>query len=124
MTDTIKIKQEYQRKSYHIKLSVYRFREGEAYIYYCPSLDLSAYGYTENEGLEAFDTSVRMYFEDVISRGLLVKDLQRLGWDIKSVKQNKTKAPSEEALRQHRPEFAKLLSQAHDKIERSLSVAA
>lgn len=122
--DTLRVRQEHQCKRYIAQLTVYRFREGEAYIYYCPSLDLTAYGYTIEDGLHAFDTTARLYFEDVITRGLLVRDLRRLGWDIKSAKQNKTKSPSDVELSERIPQFADMLRGNYERIERSLSVAA
>lgn len=122
--DTIRVKKEYQSKRYIAELTVYRFREGDAYIYYCPSLDLTAYGYSLDEGLRSFDTTARLYFEDVITRGLLIKDLQRLGWDIKSAKQNKTKSLTVDKLKERNPQFAGMLEGQYERIERSLSVAA
>lgn len=122
--DTIRIREEYKRRCYIATLSVYCFMQDDAYIAYCPSLDLVAYGYSQHEAITAFDTTARIYFEDVIERGLLVEDLRRLGWSIRSKKQRKTQAPSDEVLRSKREQYRELLTHQYERVERQLSIAA
>lgn len=123
--DTIRIKKEYNRDVYVVSLTLYGFTEGGAYILYCPSLDLYAYGYSKDEAFKSFDEVADLFFEDLISTGNnLVKELKRLGWDIKSQKQNKTTSPSEEKLKEMRPEFLGVISHGATKSVQTRSFAA
>lgn len=78
----------------HTKLEMYLFQEDGAHIVYCPALDMSAYGDTDEEAKQAFAKSLSMYFDYCQKKNTLFQDLKNHGWIIKSKKQKKIKAPS------------------------------
>ena len=47
----------------HTKLEMYLFQEDGSHIVYCPALDMSAYGDTDEEAKQAFAKSLSMYFD-------------------------------------------------------------
>lgn len=75
-------------------LELYVFAEGDMYIIYCPALDLSAYGRTEEEAKKEFTATFEIYINYGMNKKTLVKDLQKNGWKVRSAKQKKMKAPS------------------------------
>jgi hypothetical protein len=78
------------------KLELYLFRDGSVYITYCPSLDLSACGKTEEEAKSEFGTVFGEHIAYCISNNTLANDLKNHGWTIKSKK--KLQAPSTEQM--------------------------
>lgn len=76
-----------------LNVGVYIFQEDNVYISYCPALDLSGYGETENAAKTSFGQTLGMYIEYCLHKNTLVKDLQKHGWKIKSMKQKRIKAP-------------------------------
>ena|ERR1700689_5053363 len=72
------------KRGIRIKLPLIIFEEGGATICYCPSLDLSGYGYSEKEALESYQYIMEEYFNHTIEKKTLEKDLKRLGWQIKN----------------------------------------
>lgn len=65
------------------RFQVFEFEEGDHKIIYAPSLEISAYGSTENEAKDMFKSSVATFFEDYLTEhGIdhLYAELNRLGW--------------------------------------------
>ena len=46
---------EHGNRIIEVQLNVYSFKEDESYIAYCPALDLSSYGTTENNAKASFE---------------------------------------------------------------------
>lgn len=80
-------------KKIAISLGIYLFVEDNAYIAYCPALDLSGYGDTEQGAKESFAETLRIYIDYCMKKSTLVIDLQKHGWNIKSKSQRKIKSP-------------------------------
>ena len=59
-----------------IKLSVYVFKEDNAYISYCPSLDLSGCGNDINEAKDSMEKTLMIYFDYALNKNTLLKDLR------------------------------------------------
>ena len=80
------VKGGYKLRETHIliNLDIIIFNEGESIIVYCPSLDLSGYGYSEVEAKESFDTVLSEYFRYTIIKKTVKADLIRLGWKMKN----------------------------------------
>jgi predicted RNase H-like HicB family nuclease len=72
----------------HTQLALYKFKEGNDCIVYCPALDLSAFGDTYEDAKKSFEEIFSMHIEYCIQKNTLVKDLQNHGWVIKSKNQN------------------------------------
>lgn len=69
----------------HVKgcFNVYGFDEGDHKILYAPSLELSAYGTTEDEAKEMFKVSINTFFEDFLKEHgveALYAELKKMGW--------------------------------------------
>jgi len=54
------------------------FQQDNTYIAYCPALDLSGYGNTENEAYESFNVVMGEYFLYTTRKKTLADDLRRI----------------------------------------------
>lgn len=79
-------------------LELYLFEEDGMIIIYSPALDLSACGHSEDEARKEFEEILRLHVQYCINKNTFVKDLQAHGWNIKSLKQKKVKAPTTEDM--------------------------
>jgi len=80
------------------------FQQDNTYIAYCPALDLSGYGNTENEAYESFNVVMGEYFLYTTRKKTLADDLRKRGWIVRN---NKTKP-------MRPPELSKLLETNKD----------
>jgi hypothetical protein len=55
------------------RLPVIIFEEESNYIFYCPALDLSGYGVTEDEAYHSFDEVLGEYLMNMISKRLKLR---------------------------------------------------
>jgi len=85
-------------KRIQVQLELYKFIEGNMYIIYCPSLDLSSYGYTEEKAKESFSETFKIYINYGINKNTLAEDMRKYGWNVKSMRQRRIKAPSTREL--------------------------
>ena len=81
-----------------VSLELYKFREDNAYIMYCPALDLSTSGNSEEEAEKSFTETFQIYINYCLQKRTLVEDLKKNGWDVRSIKQRKMKAPDTKKL--------------------------
>ena len=65
---------------------MYLFKEGESYIVYCPALDLSAYGDSEDHAKKSFADVFEMTIKYMLNKNTVKEDLINHGWQIKSLK--------------------------------------
>ena len=63
-----------------MQVGVITFFGDNSIIAYCPSLDLSGCGYTENEALESFNIVLEEYLRYTAENGTLIADLEEHGW--------------------------------------------
>lgn len=66
--------------SYNIKIAVIQFKEDDAVIVYCPALDLSGYGASDDEAKHSFQTVLLEYIRYADNKGTLDADLKSHGW--------------------------------------------
>ena len=66
----------------NVSVSVFLFKEKDAYIAYCPSLDISGYVLTEDKAKMDFEYMLHEWLKEQIANGTLYNDLKRHGWDI------------------------------------------
>jgi predicted RNase H-like HicB family nuclease len=85
-----------EHKNQHLafKLGMYIFQEEGAWIVYCPALDLSSYGDTEEQAKQAFGEVLSITLHHELNRNTFIKDLQKHGWSIKSKEQSIVHEPS------------------------------
>ena len=91
-----------------VKLSIYIFKEDNAYISYCPSLDLSGCGNDTKEAKDSMKETLLLYLDYTISKNTLLRDLRKHGWNVRGIKQRKIKAPKFDDLL-HNEEFLDIL---------------
>ena len=63
---------------YNLPVSI--LKEGNKYIAYTPTLDLSTYGKSEEQAKKRFEEVVNIFFEELIELGTIDKVLTNLGW--------------------------------------------
>jgi len=100
----------HQDRTVEVNLGMYIFKEEDAVIVYCPALDLSSYGDTEDQAKKAFESIFESTFKYMLNKKTLKEDLINHGWEIKSLKQKKLKAPSIDTLLDKNESFRDILS--------------
>jgi len=100
---------DYKNKSVSVNLGMYLFKEGKSYIVYCPALDLSAYGDTENDARQSFVGIFESSLMYMLNKNTLKEDLINHGWKIKSMNQKKIKAPSFDTMLKNNDSFREIL---------------
>lgn len=108
-THSFKAEYETANARINIVLGVYIFMDENIFIAYCPALDLSGYGKNEQEAKESFGEVMRQYIEYGLHKHTLVEDLQKHGWNVKSMKQRKFKSPNIETMMKNNPEFKDII---------------
>jgi len=100
---------DYKDKSVNVSLGMYLFKEGESYIVYCPALDLSAYGDSEEHAKKSFEDVFSLTIKYMLNKKTMKEDLINHGWQIKSLKQHKIKAPTFETMLKNNESFREIL---------------
>ena len=77
-----------------VNLQMYIFKEDGSFIVYCPALDLSAYGDSEEQTKKAFEDILGININYMLNKGTFFDDLKMHGWKVKGKKQRKIKAPT------------------------------
>lgn len=83
------------RTNVQISVSAFLFREGDTYIAYCPSLDISGYEHTEEKAKAELEYMLREWLVEQMENGTLRKDLEKHGWELGA---RVAKEPKVEAL--------------------------
>lgn len=130
-TDYIRIKRgtPYGCTTIEGMLTLVTFKEDDACIVYCPSLDISEYGEDADKALKNFSTHLQMYLQYTMEEGTLLDDLKKHGWDMRSNQQRKTKAPTFSQLEERLPELRQIkehggYSISHQSISHQISSVA
>jgi len=79
-------------------LVIYKFKEDNIHVIYCPSLDLSAYGKTEKEAENEFAEIFKIHITYCLNEKTLENDLIKHGWHLINPKKKKIKAPTIEEM--------------------------
>jgi len=87
------------------------FEEGDAHIAYSPALDLSGYGYTDEEARASFEIALSQFLDITTKKGTLFSELKRFGWNLKDRALNIVKAPAFDDLLVTNLSLAKLLEE-------------
>ena len=76
-----------------VEIKVLILQNDNLWFYVSPSLNLDAYGNTEDEARNAFNELIISHFKFQVDNNLLDKDLRRLGWLKKDISKNKLCTP-------------------------------
>jgi predicted RNase H-like HicB family nuclease len=66
----------------NVILEVDLYKQGDYIVSYCPSLELSSFGATEDEAKEGFEGALHSFIEDTHYKGTLERVLLDLGWSL------------------------------------------
>jgi predicted RNase H-like HicB family nuclease len=69
-------------KMVNVSLEVQLLKEGDYIVSYCPALELSSFGVTEEEAREAFEGALTIFLDETYKRGTLEVVLLDLGWSL------------------------------------------
>lgn len=100
---------DYKDKSVRVSLDMYLFKEDSSYIAYCPALDLSAYGDSEEHAKKSFEDIFAITIKYMLNKNTMKDDLINHGWQVKSMKEKKIKAPSFETMLKNNESFREIL---------------
>jgi hypothetical protein len=65
-----------------ISVEVYFVKEDEYITAYCPVLEVSGYGLSEEEARESFEVALKIFLEETNKRGTFEKYLLAHGWTL------------------------------------------
>lgn len=77
-----------------LQLNVLVFQEGDYYVAYCPSLNLSSYGDSVEDAKTGFDEVMEAYLEECKDNGSLRDDLVKNGWTFNIQNHKKAEPPA------------------------------
>ena len=82
------------------RISLITFHEDEAFIVFCPALDLSGYGNTEEEAKRSFEVTLFEYFRYTANKKTIADDLKKHGWTLhKNMNKGATPPPMSDLLK-------------------------
>ena len=82
-----------QVKSFEVVVTVLMLKEEQYHVAYCPALELSSYGETEQEAKSAFEEAMTIFVEETDRKGTLEKVLLKLGWTLQQLPELKYTPP-------------------------------
>jgi hypothetical protein len=65
-----------------VGINVLLAKEEEIFVAYCPALELSSYGESENIAIKRFEEELKIFFEETSKKGTLEKYLLQNGWTL------------------------------------------
>jgi len=90
--------------SFHAVLEVIVFKETDnIFVGYAPAIDVSSYGDSEQQALEAVKEAIDIYFDYTRKKGTLERDLLRMGWHKATVRSKHLVAPDMEDIKKDNP---------------------
>lgn len=106
------------------RLELYLFREKDVYIMYCPALDLSGYGMSEEEAKESFNIVFSETLQYSLNKETLHSYLKKQGWNVKGKSSRNIKAPEFKVLYDRNDEFRDIIdNKDYSKISKELEFA-
>lgn len=83
MTNYIKT----DNKTVDVSLDVLLIKDGKYIVSFCPALNLSSFGDTEDDARVAFEQAFGIFIDELQKKGTLEKVLLDLGWQLKKFPQ-------------------------------------
>ena len=115
-------KKDYNGNKVAAQLDIYTFTNDGYEVVYCPALDISAYGDDTEQAKQSFEYRFGEYIKYGLSKKTLLKDLQKHGWKIKSLKQKKIKSPTVKEMLTRNKALEKILYGGHDYTKQTAEV--
>jgi len=86
----------------NVSLEVELIKQGDYIVSYCPALELSSFGITEDEAKDGFEGALETFLKDTHQKGTLERVLLDLGWTLKKIPIVKYKPPIKKVRTQQR----------------------
>jgi len=77
----------------NVSVEVDLIKQGDYIVSYCPALELSSFGLTEDEAKEGFEGALHTFLQDTHEKGTLERVLLNLGWSLRKLPIVKYKPP-------------------------------
>jgi GTP-binding protein EngB required for normal cell division len=104
---------------YHVGLSLIEFEEENVIIIYSPALDLSGYGYSQEEAKSSFSEALKEFFRYTSNKNSLKLVLENLGWLINgSKKKPRFNPPKDSELVVNNPVYNDIVNNKSYKVSR------
>ena len=106
-----------------VNLSMIIFEEDGSHIVYCPALDVSGYGISEDEAMKSFTQCLNEFFQYTTNKKTFHTELTRMGWKIKKSKIQKMTPPPMVDLLQSNENFSRIFNNhPFRKIDQSVAI--
>lgn len=112
-------------KSVKVHLPIIKFEEDNCKLVYCPAVDITGYGSTDDEAEESFFVSLTEFIKYTLNKGTLLECLKDLGWDIPQSKRAKKSIspPSMSDLLAGNDNFSRIFNNhSFQKIDRAIDL--
>ncbi len=93
MRNSISINNLNAKLNANLTLDIIIYKDGKYFNSLCPSVNVSSFGESEKDALEGINEALVLFFEDLLSRGMLELALLELGWTLQKVPQINFKQP-------------------------------
>lgn len=90
---SIKKKIKNKKESLELQLEVFIIIEGDYFIAYCPSLDLTSYANDKDSVKKTFEENLMIFLDETQKKGTLEKLLLKLGWTLRQVPEIRYEPP-------------------------------
>jgi hypothetical protein len=99
-----------QSHSVDVHLPLILFEDSGSQIVYCPALDVSGYGKSEDEAFESFKICLGEFFLYALNKNTFRTELQRLGWKLKRSKTKPMIPPDMTVLLSNNDNFSNIFN--------------
>jgi hypothetical protein len=91
MADTLKFSAGFAKGAteYHVVVNIVQFKDSGSYVLFAPAMEVYGYGRTVGEARSSFEISMKEFLSYSDNKGTLLKELTRLGWEVKGGKKNR-----------------------------------
>ena len=106
-------------------LDLYSFLDKNIHILYCPALDMSGYGETEEDAQKSFEEVFTTSMAYMVNKNSLHDDLKKHGWNIRGKKSHDLKSPKFEDMYKTNKEFKDIIdNKPYQKIYKDVCIPA
>lgn len=109
----------FDNDKYHVGLSLIEFQEDDVIIIYSPALDLTGYGYSQEEAKKSFSETLHEFFRYTNNKKTIDKVLKGLGWSVRgSKKKPKFNPPKDSDLIHTNPLYNDIVNNKNYRVSR------
>jgi len=99
-----------------VNLTLFSWNENNIFYIYSPALDLTGYGYTEDEARSSFAEILEQFVDYTHNKETIFDELERLGWTINK-KKKRVKSPDIEDMLIDNDQFKEVINKSGVKKE-------